>query len=337
MKHAVLTMILGLVLLTGCKHASEKQSPALSWGQPQVIYVFAENAVWDQLEKPLRASLESTFLTTQEELWFTLKHVPADQFDTYFKYNNILFLYAGDGNGDATDRAGALLGSQVNGMPADSAAVFTRDNLWCRDQLIVFTAAGSTKELVSYAPRAADFLFKLFSDRFRQRMATVAFQQRLRPQSELKGLPWTASIPYGYNPFRKDSASGFTSYLKRITDHPDRYFAVYRAEYDGKTDLLPWAIQTRNRIIGRFYEGDSISAAGIRSGEIALGGRNTFCMWGRWQNTKYYVGGAFECYLVRDPGSRYVYFVDNSVFFPDDNKLPALLELDGISQTFRLR
>jgi hypothetical protein len=201
----------------------------------------------------------------------------------------------------------------------------------------MFVTAGSDKKLFSYTEAATEHIYRQYASLLLKRMAARVYQPGVRPDKELNGLPWKADIPFTYALYRHDPNGTFRSYLYRQSEHADRYFAVYSDTWDGKGSQLDWAVKTRNRIIGKYYEGDSIAVKEIKSEETTLGSYKALKIWGRWQNHKYYVGGAFQTFVITDPSSRKVFFVDNSVFFPDGMKLDALLELESISATFRIR
>ena len=58
---------------------------------------------------------------------------------------------------------------------------------------------------------------------------------------------------------------------------------------------------------------------------------------GRWQNEQQAVGGAFSAYAFYEPVTSQLFLIDNTVYHPEGDKLPALIELEIISNSLKIK
>ena len=64
-------------------------------------------------------------------------------------------------------------------------------------------------------------------------------------------------------------------------------------------------------------------------------GYNAYKLSGRWQNRKSFTGGTFACWGFYDEQQKMAYMIYNAVYFPEGEKLRALIALEIISETFK--
>ena len=75
----------------------------------------------------------------------------------------------------------------------------------------------------------------------------------------------------------------------------------------------------------------------MRTEKAKIAGHNGWKISGMWINKKYTVGGAYQTFAFYDERTKRAYLIDNSVYFPEGYKLDALIELEVISNTLRLK
>ena len=97
-------------------------------------------------------------------------------------------------------------------------------------------------------------------------------------------------------------------------------------------------LKTRDKIGKSFYEGDKIDDLSLTiRRKYKIGNYKCIKINGRWQNEKYYIGGAFQSFGIYDDKTGTAYLIDNSVYYPQGKKLLSLVELEVISSTFQVK
>ncbi len=346
--HSLLMMFystLGLMFLFGCGdsssnrfdpegHAVDHRKP-LSWGHEHKIYVFADDLVWRYAEQHLRNSLERYYWTTENETYFDIQRVSIEDISHFYRFRNLIFLGHLDNGGEVSqyiDRR--LTESALATVRKEGVGLFARDNLWANQQYVVFLLGNNEDNLLRNNIHQADTVFRMFKEKLYSFVAIRVYGPDIYPATYFDAFPWSMKIPGNYVEYKRDDEDNFISYIARRKGDPDRYIAVYHEEIPAEDFNRNWVKETRSRLVWDYYDEDEFSAQDTRFESTEFAGYDGTKMWGRWQNRKYAIGGAFQSFAFYDDINQKAWIIDNSVFYPEGHKLPALLELEVISRTF---
>ncbi len=345
----IILLILVFLMLASCgkqekgvqeqgRRALKDRRKPLAWGQRQKIYVFADDEIWRYAEDKLRLTLERTFYTTLNEKMFVLERVPFSKLEDFFRFNNLIF-YCDSSSGKSVsqyvkERLGDKLDSEIS---ENGGAIFPAFNLWADDQLVLFIAGESEESLLKLNILQANKVWELFRQRLYKRLEYQLYRGGIKPESNYKDKIWMLDLPKNFVLYRNDEQNNFTSYLARSKSQADRYIGVYYEEMQSDSLSRSWLIDKRNEIAGKYYDGDRFDGKDVMSSRTKIAGYDGLKIMGRWQNDKYAVGGAFSCYAFHVPAGNQVFLIDNSVYYPEGDKLPALIELEIISNSIKLK
>ncbi len=344
MKKLILISLSVLLLFTACGRKNDRsetqRSPRdvrkpMSWGHKQDIYVFADDNVWKYAEYHLRKTLERTVFTTINEQYFEIKRAPVDKMESFYKFNNLLFLANLDSSAPVAGYVKQIMGETViQQIEQNSVGIFPQDNIWANDQFVLFLIADTERNLLELNIEMADQTFELFQERLYDRIFDQVFKNKIYDPSYFKTFDWELRLPKTYVLHKHDAENNFVSFLARLRNKPDRYISVYSEEME--TDLVDdqWLKQKRAELAWNYYDEDEFFDKDIRLRRYELGSFEGWKLAGRWQNKKHLVGGSFQSFAFYDAESKTAFLIDNSVYYPEGYKLAALIELEVISRTF---
>ena len=348
MMRKLVLMFLILMIFTACQNKKTDEKPkfanikdrskALAWGKRQHIYVFADDNVWKYAEKKLRNTIERTYFTTVNEKMFTLERITFNRLEDFFRFNNIIFYCDASADTPVSKYVKDRLGEKLDiELEENGAAMFPVFNLWADDQLVLFITGENEETLLKLNMLQAEEIWEIFKERLYKRLEYQLYRQGTKPRSNYRDKIWEVDLPKNFMEYQTDELGKFTSYIARSKSQPDRYFAVYYEESDTNILNRDWLISKRNEIIGNYYEGDKIAEDDVISQKYKIAGYKGIMLRGRWQNDKYAIGGAFNTFAFWTSLQNKVFIIDNSVYYPEGNKLCYLLELEIISNTFQLK
>jgi len=349
---AFLIIILGIY---GCgksefsRESSTDIRKPISWGKSSVIFVFADDKVWDYGKLEILKSLEREFFTTTNEKLFTVQREDISQIKRYYKFANLLFLCDTNSNKPTSQYVKSILPEQTSSLsdsiPADIIAV---KDQWSQNQAVVFVIGKDIETLLLYTFEKSNIIFEIYRNREIERIKSLIYKPGLNQEEieyQKEHYPWHLELPNQYIPFRRDDENHFVSYLLRVEKHPDRFLAVYWENMpENSRNGIPiksgnvnkeWLWNRRLELGKKYYEGDEFLSEDVTQEKTQFLSYNGFKLSGRWQNPDYFVGGAFVSFAFYDEKQKIAYLIDNSVFFPEGNKLRALIGLEIISKTFK--
>jgi hypothetical protein len=310
----------------------------MSWGHKQDIYVFADDNVWKEAEEVIRNTLERYQFTTENEPYFMVKRAPMKDMENFYKFNNLLFLANLNSDRPVAAYVKKVMGDQIKQeINENSVGVFPQDNLWARDQFVLFLLADTEENLLKLNYEMANKTFELFKDVLFERIKTQVYKSKIYSSSTFKKYDWDLQLPKSYTLYKQDDANHYISFLARLRNKPDRYISVYSSPMATNLVNEDWLKKTRAELAWKYYDEDEFFDKDIRFERYELNGFAGWKMSGRWQNKKYAVGGAFQCYGFFDETGKTAYLIDNSIYFPEGYKLAGLIELEVISNTFSVK
>jgi|SRR5690554_2078711 hypothetical protein len=344
-----IVLVLTGLLLIGCggRDDARRHRPAgqetdyrkpLAWGHEQTIYVFADSNVWEYAEPYLRESIERYYFTTENETYFDLKRADFSAIQQFYRFKNLIFLAHLDSEQQVSSYVKERLSDNIlQSVREEGVGMFTSHNLWANDQLVIFLLGDTEANLLRYNILQANEVFEQFRSKLFARIEKKVYGLNIHPEVMFRNLPWSMKIPENYVIYERDENNNFISYLARRREQPDRYLAVYSEEMEENRVNLDWLIETRARLVWNYYDEDEFQRNETRSEQTEISNQQTIKISGRWQNAKYAIGGAFQSFAFYDKANGRAYLIDNSVFYPEGFKLPALIELEVISRTLELK
>ena len=343
----IIKLLFITLLFSACGKDNKKYNPdqryqdprkPLAWGDQKKIYGFAGDKAWKYSQNFLSKSLERYQFTTTNEQFFEFVREKHEKLDVYYKYKNLVFLCNLKGKDKISQYVKGILSPKTKEIiKKDSARIIVKRDLFANNQIIVFAVGNNLENLLKYLYIKREKIFEEFKSELFQRIKRQIYKIDTIPQSSFSHLPWEMKIPKNYVVFRQDPENNFISFLKRLRETPDRYIAVYYEKMDKNKIGKEWLIKKRRRIFKRYYEGDDFKKEDIRQEVVNFADRKAFKISGRWQNEQYIVGGAFQAFAFYDQKRKLAFIVDNSVYYPEGDKIEALIETEIISRTIKLK
>ncbi len=346
MKKSALLFIIFLTIF-GCGKTSSNNSnrnkidysKPLSWGQKQTIYVFASNHIWKYAQTPLKKSLARNVFTSQNENYFDVKRADISDISQFYKYKNLIFLV----NVAAQDSVSNYIKSRLNpaiieDVKKKSVGLFAKNDLWARDQQVVILMGNNERNLLKLNILQSEKIFNVFKKKLIDREATNILGIKTLPDSTFAKFPFKLKIPKIFFIYKNKPEEHYISFIKRIVkDGYDRYITVYYEKMAKDSVNADWLIKTRKKLAWKVYDQDEFSKDDIRIQKSKINQRDGWKIIGRWQNKKYYIGGAFQAFAFYDEKSQTAVIVDNSIYFPAGYKLTGLIQLQIISNTIEMK
>ena len=344
-KYALLFAACAVLFFAGCdngpsarKSSTDHKKP-LSWGQSHRIFTYADNKAWDYGQLEIKKSLERQFFTTTNEILFTVERHEISNIHTYYKFANLLFLCDVSSEQSVSKYVKEIIPEQA-AMIGDSlpATMVAAKDLWARDQRVIFILGKDLEQLLLYTFENLNLIFDIYKKAEIERIEDVVYKLGLNEKEidyEKEHYPWYMDLPSQYTVFKRDDALNFVSYLCRVKKYPDRFLGVYWEPMKDNEVSKEWLYQKRLEIGEKYYSGDTLLIEDVRQENAEFLGYNAYKLSGRWQNMTSFTGGTFACWGFYDEQQKIAYMIDNAVFFPEGEKLRALIGLEIISNTFK--
>ena len=319
------------------KSSTDHKKP-ISWGQSHRIFTYADNKAWDYGQLEIKKSIERQFFTTKNEVLFTLERHDISNIHTYYKFANLLFLCDVSSKQPVSEYVKDIIPGQAatigDSLPATMVAA---KDLWARDQRVIFILGKDLEQLLLYTFENLNLIFDIYKGGEFERIEEVVYKPGLNEEEityEKEHYPWYMELPSQYRVFRRDDTHNFVSYLCRVKKYPDRFLSVYWEPMEENNVSKEWLFQKRLEIGKKYYNGDTLLVEDVRQENAEFLGYNAYKLSGRWQNMTNFTGGTFACWGFYNEQQKMAYMIDNAVYFPEGEKLRALIALEIVSSTF---
>ena len=334
--------ILALLVISSCQGiVGGCQRLPESVGPNQEILVLVDPTDWEVLETPLRETFEKVLLTPQEEKIFRLQLGKLEDFETQkHKLRKNLLVAAPLGAAHPTSEfLGTLLSQDVQeAVHTGDAAVFWKEDVWAREQILLFVTGATPLDLVESIRTEADRLYSAVERLRNERVDRLVYHYGERKDLTAQlaySYGWQVRVSFGYELQDASADSGFVLLSK---EDPSRWLFVYWEDGVHPDQLSgDWSIRKRDSITRRFFEGDRIVSGSVETTQTDFAGKLAFSLNGLWENEMSWKGGPFRSYAFVDVDLDRLFFVDVGVFSPNRRKEPYLRQVDLMARTFRLR
>ena len=331
----LLAISTGLAIIGGCQPLPE------SVGPNQEILALVDSTDWKVLETPLREAFEKVLLTPQEEKVFRIQRGELEDFEGLkHKLRKILLVAAPlDATHPTSEFLGSLLSPNVRkGIRAGEFSVFWKEDLWARDQTVLFVTGAGPGDLVEGIRTEADRLYATVEQARNERVARLIYHYGERNDLTARlahVYGWQVRVPSGFKLQDADADSGFVLLEK---EDPSRWLFVYWEDGISPDRLTgDWCVRKRDAITGRFFDGDRIAVGTAETTQTEFAGKLAFSLQGLWENEASWKGGPFRSYAFVDVDLDRFFLVDVGIFSPNRRKEPYLRQVDMMARTFKLR
>jgi hypothetical protein len=283
------------------------------------------SAQWDQLEPTVRSILQEPVATPQPEPEFKVRVGTAGKFDTYSKFR-IVFLI-----GTSRDTLiRQILGPRADSLSEGDFGLLKVPNPWVKGQFALISVARDTSQLVPglqvYAPRIRQTLRGIVLDQMAKAVYIEGVEKKLTEGFRTK-YGFTIEVPRRWYLNVEHAAERFIYLYGHV---PDRNVFIYWQ--DTTRALVVESLSAlRDRLTGRFYDGDSIDSRFLRAETIAFLSGPCVRLSGVWKNDQDVIGGAFVNYSFNFRGR--FYMADGLVYNPGKPKLDALVQTEAVIRT----
>jgi hypothetical protein len=283
------------------------------------------SAEWDKLEATVRSILQEPVPTPQPEPEFKVRLGDAGKFDTYSRFR-IIFLI-----GTSQDTLiREVLGARADSLSEGDFGLLKVPNPWYNNQSALIFIARDTAKIVPgllvYASRIRQTLREIVLGQMTRSVYIEGIEQE--PTKELGAkYAFTIDVPRRWFVKADDDSARF---IFLYGHNPDRTVFVHWE--DTTRALAAESLSAlRDRLTGRFFDGDSIEREFLRAETIAFLAGPCLRLTGVWKNNRAVIGGAFVNYSFNFRGR--FYMADGLVFNPGKPKLDALEQAEAVIRT----
>jgi len=306
-------------------------------GYPQEIFVVADSLLWNEVGPEITEVFETPVYTPIPEPSFSVQWIPLQELNAYKERQNVFLIgIAGDEN-PTSDYLKSILPAEIqSGVENDRNFHFFSDDLFARGQINLFLYAKDRNTFRQRFDQYKDDIFSEFNKRYSKRLSEDMYKQA--EQKELEELiaekyGWKIRVQHDYFIATQDINAKYI-WLRRLD--PDRWLSIWEMEGDSSDLTLDALIDTREKILGKYYQGDRVDRDETYLMNVEFKGQTASKVVGIWQNDSLYVGGPFRTYALMDPSNSKIYYIDIAVMAPDKQVKPYLDQLEVIANTFEI-
>jgi len=340
----LLLLILSISLFSACTNSYK---PAI--GNEDDIIVIADSLLYLEIEAEMLHVFERVIYTPQPENLFNLKRENLENLNNLKNRKNIIFLGTLDSDDNISNYIKNALDSSVTKLVKnDEEFFFNKNDLWAKDQLVMFITANSIDELKKNILKGNEEL--LYS--FRKISNSRLFSKLYNPQYENKKIEaellskynWSMYIQPAVELAISDLANNFV-WLRSGRNTPvERWVFVHwiesaNAKYLNNDSL----INIRNKVTKKYFTiaQDSICvdiSFGMSKPMVSKVNFNehyALMSQGFWKFSDKSGGGPFISYSYLDENTGRFYMIDASIYAPKYYKKKLIQQADVILTSFR--
>ncbi len=214
----------------------------------------------------------------------------------------------------------------------DNVALFKKNDLWARDQLVLILAVAEPQMLWDAFKEYRPLIGRILDEYYRARVKQEYYQTPIDEltKKHLRRFGATFDLHDGW---LIDSTHAEQGFVFVHTHYPDRSIFFYK---EVKTKVLTdsMAVRKRDNLTRRFYHGDYIMNGLTTAQTVQFSGRSAIQLQGVWQNDSLIAGGPFLTYLFTVADTLYI--VDGILFLPGERKTEFLTKLDIALNSFQI-
>jgi hypothetical protein len=275
-------------------------------------------------------------------------------YDRVTSQRNLVFVASLDDSSGVSRILESLFAtSAIEAIRGGQPAFVTRDDLWRRDQHVVYLAAATPDQLAELLEEAAPQIRELFNRAERERLEEDMFSRGRQHDLEatlLERHDFQVKVQHDY--LVATDTTEFV-WLRRILSDTWRSVFVHYIEYADPVVIEPdWIYSIRDSLARTYLEGNiggyvqTDYRQPLETREVdfldryALETRGLWHMVGpddRGEIVEYGMGGPFVNYTFYDQHSGRIYMIDGMIFAPGFEKREFVRQLEVIAYTFQSR
>lgn len=350
----IFTMLLAAFILTGCSEDARRglRPVPTAFGNLNEIVVVMDNDMWDgPVGDTLRYYYSSAYpLLPQPEPIFDLRHFTPVQLDqdplrkelrTYMIVGNL-----NDENSPATRMIVSDIGKE-NARKAREDSEYNsalgRDK-WAKGQLLIYEFAYSEDELMDILKANFPAVRKRVNQHDNKKLNAYAYLdgQNKRLEEEVKeDMGVSMRLPSNYFLAINDDD---IIWMRRETDETSSNIILKKIPYTDRSQLSKENIIAIRDSIGKAYVSSTLEGTYMQTNDVDLpvltdvikiNGYYTLEARGIWEIVDDYMGGAFVSYLILNPNSNELLFVDGFLHAPGEKKRDILQYIEHIIRTIK--
>ncbi|MGD9897950.1 MAG: DUF4837 family protein [Calditrichaceae bacterium] len=323
--------ILILIMLNGCDYKVS------TMGYPQKVFVVGDSLLWEDVKDDVVETFESILYTPHVEQSFFLEWIPLSRLNDYKTRMNLFLIGVDTESNPANDYISKILPENFKqDVRENKYFYFFKDDLFARDQIGLIMYAKDRSAFKNNFASNKNEIFNTFNQKYFDRLKTSMYEkgEQVKIEKHLSEVfGWMVKVQHDYFVATEDITEKYV-WLRRYD--PDRWLSVWRVPGDSTLINRDSLIALRNRMAGKFYEGDHAIEEDTYIAETKFNGQRTKKLIGLWKNDSLLVGGPFRTYAVYNPTDTSLYMIDIAVMAPGKNKKPFLDQLEVMANTFEV-
>lgn len=355
--HNRLSMLLAFMaalLVWGCSQEVQRSMKAVptAFGQLNEIVVVMDNELWESpVGDTLRYYYSSAYpLLPQPEPIFDLRHFTPEQL-AQDPLRKELRTYMIVGNlGDENSAAGNMIRKDVGEEKAYEARTDKAVNnaagrdKWAKGQLLIYQFAYSRDELIEVIKSNFPAVKKKVKSFDKKKLEAYVYLNGINNPliNEVKdAMGVTLRLPTDYFMAIED---GEVAWIRSETDKISSNLLLKKIKYEDQAQLSKEYLLAVRDSIGRKYISTTIEDTYMRVNDVDLpviynttkvNGYYAVEARGVWEIVNDFMGGAFISYLILNPNTNELLFIDGFLHAPGQDKRDFMEYLDHIIHTVK--
>lgn len=214
----------------------------------------------------------------------------------------------------------------------DTFTLFKLNNVWAKEQLVIILAASKSEYIQQGMKKYKSLISKILEENYYARIKANYYSRALdkKTKNTLRKFGITFDIGKGW---LIDSTYTDDNFVFIHAHFPDRSIFFYTEKLD-KQLTSSFALDKRDTLTERYYNGDYILRDLTYSEKIEFKGMTGLRIKGVWQNDSLVAGGPFVSYFLTKNDTLYV--IDGMLFNPGERKSDYFTTIEVILNSFEL-
>lgn len=350
---AVYILFLSL-FLSSCTEEAQRGLKAVptAFGNLNEIVVIMDTDLWDSaLGDTIRYYYSSAYpLLPQPEPIFDLRHFTPEELGVERLRKELrTYMFVGnlnDPNSPTTKMILADIGEEKARRASEDKAfnsMVGRDK-WARGQILIYQFANSADDLMENLKANFPAVKKRVLEFDAKKLAAYVYlngeNKKLEEQIR-SSMGVGLKVPGDYIMAIND---GNIIWLRKETDEISSNILLKKVKYTDQAQLTKEYLLAMRDSVGRQYISSTLPGTYMKvndvdlpviSGATKVNGYYAIDARGIWEIVNDYMGGAFISYLILNPNTSELLFIDGFLHAPGEEKRDFMMQLDHVLQTVR--